>query len=77
MTGAIKTLERKLADGTFSHGARPIMAWAVGNAKAQAKGNNIEITKQMAGGKKIDPLMALFDAVACMSRNPEPPIDLP
>ncbi len=74
MTGAIKTLERKLADGTFSHGARPIMAWAVGNAKAQAKGNNIEITKQMAGGKKIDPLMALFDAVACMSRNPEPPI---
>lgn len=73
MTGAIKTLERKLADGTFSHGARPIMAWAVGNAKAQAKGNNIEITKQMAGGKKIDPLMALFDAVACMSRNPEPP----
>ncbi|MFT8795176.1 MAG: terminase large subunit [Acetobacter orientalis] len=73
MTGPIKTLERKLADGTFSHGARPIMAWAVGNAKAQAKGNNIEITKQLAGGKKIDPLMALFDAVACMSRNPEPP----
>lgn len=73
MTGAIKTLERKLADGTFSHGARPIMAWAVGNAKAQAKGNNVEITKQLAGGKKIDPLMALFDAVSCMARNPEPP----
>lgn len=73
MTGAIKTLERKLADGTFSHGNRPIMAWAVGNAKAQARGNNVEITKQMAGGKKIDPLMALFDAVSCLSRNPEPP----
>lgn len=73
LTGPIKTLERKLADGSFQHGGRPIMAWAVGNAKAQARGNNIEITKQLAGGKKIDPLMALFDAVACMSRNPEPP----
>lgn len=73
MTGAIKTLERALADGSFHHGGRAIMAWAVGNAKAQANGNNIEITKQIAGGKKIDPLMALFDAVACMSRNPEPP----
>jgi len=73
LTGPIKTLERKLADGSFHHGGRPIMAWAVGNAKAQARGNNIEITKQLAGGKKIDPLMALFDAVACMSRNPEPP----
>ncbi|MBS1089098.1 terminase large subunit [Gluconobacter wancherniae] len=73
LTGPIKTLERKLADGSFHHGGRPIMAWAVGNAKAQAKGNNIEITKQLAGGKKIDPLMALFDAVACMSKNPEPP----
>jgi len=73
LTGPIKTLERKLADGSFHHGGRPIMAWAVGNAKAQARGNNIEITKQLAGGKKIDPLMATFDAVACMSKNPEPP----
>ncbi|MDR6182099.1 phage terminase large subunit-like protein [Asaia bogorensis NBRC 16594] len=73
LTGPIKTLERKLADGSFHHGSRPIMAWAVGNAKAQARGNNIEITKQLAGGKKIDPLMALFDAAACMSRNPQPP----
>lgn len=74
MTGPIKTLERKLAAGTFWHGGRPIMDWAVGNAMARAKGNNVEITKEVAGGKKIDPLMALFDAVACMSRNPEPPI---
>ncbi|MFC0570560.1 MAG: terminase large subunit [Gluconobacter japonicus] len=73
LTGPIKTLERKLADGSFHHGGRPIMAWAVGNAKAQARGNNIEITKQLAGGKKIDPLMATFDAVACMSKNPAPP----
>ncbi|GBR58967.1 phage terminase large subunit [Acetobacter senegalensis DSM 18889] len=74
LTGPIKTLERKLADGKFWHGGRPIMAWAIGNAMARPKGNNIEITKEVAGGKKIDPLMALFDAVACMSRNPEPPI---
>jgi phage terminase large subunit-like protein len=30
---AIKTLERHLADGSFSHGGQPLMAWCVGNAK--------------------------------------------
>lgn len=71
MNGAIKTTERKLAGGEFVHGARPLMAWSVGNAKPEAKGNAVSITKAVSGSGKIDPLMALFDAVSLMSLNPE------
>ena len=70
MAGAIKTAERKLAEGALWHGGRPLMAWCVGNAKVEPKGNAIAITKQAAGTAKIDPLMALFNAVALMALNP-------
>ena len=72
LTGAIKTAERKLADGTLSHGGLGLMAWAVGNAKVEPKGNAIAITKQASGTAKIDPLMAAFNAVALMAMNPQP-----
>jgi phage terminase large subunit-like protein len=55
LTGAIKTTERKLADGTLSHGGRGLMAWAVSNAKVEPKGNAIVITKQASGTAKTDP----------------------
>lgn len=69
--GAIKTAERKLAEGGLVHGGQPLMAWCVGNAKVEPKGNAILITKQASGTAKIDPLMATFNAVSLMSLNPE------
>ena len=71
MSGAIKTTERKLANGTLRHGGQPIMAWNVGNAKVVAKGNATAIDKAAAGSAKIDLLVALFNAVTLMSRDPE------
>jgi phage terminase large subunit-like protein len=37
----------------------------------EPKGNAILITKAVSGTAKIDPLMAMFDAVAVMSKCPE------
>ena len=71
LTGAIKTLERKLAECGVIHSNQSIMAWSVSNAKVEPRGNAVLITKQAAGSAKIDPLMAMFNAVSLMSLNPE------
>ncbi len=70
LNGAIKTSERKVAAGQLVHAGRPMMAWCVGNARTVQQGNAISITKQASGTAKIDPLMALFDAVSLMALNP-------
>jgi phage terminase large subunit-like protein len=72
LVGAIKTVERRLAEGSLEHGNSRMMAWCVGNAKVEPRGNAILITKQISGSAKIDPLMATFDAAALMSMNPKP-----
>ncbi|MDR5801637.1 terminase large subunit [Caballeronia sp. LZ001] len=84
LSGAIKTAERRLAtassghsaddegapDGVLMHGGQPLMAWCVGNARVVPVGNAVNITKQASGTGKIDPLMALFNAVTLMALNP-------
>ena len=68
--GAIKTAERKLAEGVIVHSGTPMMSWCVGNARIEQRANSILITKQASGTAKIDPLMATFNAVSLMALNP-------
>lgn len=81
LAGAIKTAERKLAEGKFTHGGTRLMAWCVGNARIEPRANSVLITKQASGTGKIDPLMATLNATELLSRNPnamrgEPFMDL-
>jgi len=70
LIGAISVAERKLAEGVLLHGGQPLMTWCVSNAKIEPRGNAALITKQASGTGKIDPLMALFNAVSLMALNP-------
>lgn len=70
LNAAIKDTERALAGFEMWHGGRNLMAWCVGNARIQQNGNAISVTKQASGTGKIDPLMAVFDAVMLMALNP-------
>lgn len=71
MMNAIKTTERRLVNGTLWHDGSALMAWCVSNLKIEPTATAIRASKQNAGEDKIDPIMALYDAVQVMSRNPE------
>lgn len=70
LAGSIRTTERKLSQRVLRHDGSSLMNWCVGNAKVKLVGNSFVITKQVSGTAKIDPLMALFNAVALMALNP-------
>ena len=70
MTGPGKTAVWKLGEGALVYAWQALMAWCVGNAKLEPRGNAIIITKQAAGTAKIDPLIAMLNAVALMALNP-------
>lgn len=72
LMGYIMTTERKLAEGNLWHAGQQLMVWCVGNARVVMIGNGMRITKQDSGIGKIDPVIAMFNAVALMSMNPEP-----
>ena len=69
---AIKTTERKLANGTLVHAPSRLMNWCAGNIKIEPTVSAIRATKQNAGDAKVDPMFALWDAAEVMIRNPEP-----
>lgn len=71
LNGIIKALEVRLSNGTAVHAGQDLMAWCVGNARVEARGNAISITKQAAGTAKIDPFVAVLCAGALMVRNPQ------
>lgn len=70
LNAAIKTAPVKLKNGKMVHSGQRLMEWCVGNAKVEARGNAVIVTKQVSGSAKIDPLMATFNAVQLMSWNP-------
>lgn len=71
MMNAIKTAERRLASKMLLHCGGVLMPWCVSNLKIEPTATAIRATKQNAGDAKIDPAMALFDAVFEMVKNPE------
>jgi len=70
LMGAIKTVERKLVDGSFRHGGQALMTWCAGNARIVPTPTGMRIARDDSGYGKIDPLMALFNASALMATNP-------
>src|SRR5262245_14983977 len=70
LMGAIKTVERKLVDGSFKHGGQALMTWCAGNARIMPTPTGMRVARDDSGFGKIDPLMALFNACALLALNP-------
>jgi phage terminase large subunit-like protein len=73
LMGAIKTLERKLADNSFKHGGLSLLTWCVGNLIVVPTPTAMRIGRDESGFGKIDPFMALANASHLMCLNPEAP----
>jgi phage terminase large subunit-like protein len=71
LMGAIKTVERKLVDGTFKHNGNRMLGWCAGNAKVSLTPTGMRIARDASGAGKIDPLMAVLNAADLMATNPQ------
>lgn len=72
LMNALRSIERKLIDGTFRHSDSGLMNFCIDNLKIEATATAFRATKAFAGDRKIDLAMAMFDAADRMSLNPEP-----
>ncbi len=72
LMNALKTTERKLANGTLHHSGSALAAWCVINLKIEPTATAIRATKAATLDKKIDVAMSLFNAAFLMARNPSP-----
>lgn len=72
LMNSLRSIERKLIDGTFWHSDSGLMNWCVDNLKIEATATAFRATKAFAGDRKIDLASAMFDAGDRMSLNPEP-----
>lgn len=71
LMGAIKTIEIKLSDYSFRHGASAMLAWCIGNLRVIPTRTAMMVARDEAGYGKVDPAMAMFDAAHLMSLNPD------
>lgn len=71
--GYQKVCERKIASGDLLHAGQPLMAWCVGNVQVRTSNSGVMMSKSESGNGKIDPVIAMLNAVALMSQNPAVP----
>lgn len=76
LMGAATLVERQLSEGELRTCPSRLMAWAMGNAREEPRGNATLITKQASGKGKIDPVMALLDAAHMMALAPKAKPDM-
>lgn len=71
LMNAAKTVERKLADGTFLHSNGPLLQWCVSNVRVRLTSTAMILERSVSGYGKIDPVIALLNAAHLMTFNPE------
>lgn len=70
LSSALYTVEFKLSDGLLVHDGSAMMAWCVSNALVKLRGSALYVDKETSGAGKIDPLVALLNAVKGMELGP-------
>lgn len=61
LNSAIKSIERRAAEGTIWHFGQDLLLWAISNVKVEIKGNAVAFDKSRAADK-IDPAVAMATA---------------
>ncbi len=71
LMGAIKTAERMLASRRLLYPQSALLDWCVGNLRIIPTATAMRVARDESGFGKIDPAMAVFNAIALMCMNPE------